>query len=396
MEFQCRYWTCLDVKCFGKMISKTQLSHKYYFFPVIVEAISEGKEEISFDEVAERMIVEAWYPVVEHHIHLGAYKDKKPNDWIEKSIYYIQNIIHAKAEIKADELIKKIRELETRGDSNIVECKEMITRYAPYRLLSPFLNAKESDFQIEEHIFKKIEEVNAQDSLPYTIDRTSKKLLGRKIVFDPEWSKFIKDNCLEILGWINNERLTYLQKRNPQMPGLVFKMKPIKRDRRLEDVRVLWKELIRTGEFQDIFSGEFVDIEDFEMDHFIPWSYVACDELWNLGPIAKRINIDKSNYLAPEEYINLFVSQQKKMYEVILIEKRRKLADQRYTSKLLEAFNNCMEKHVWAVWANEELYIDNTVSFEEILYKNIRNIYDLAISQGYEEWIMHKEKWKET
>lgn len=212
MEFQCRYWTTLDVKRFGKILSKTQLSHKYYFFPVIVEAISEGKKEISFDEIAERMIAEAWYPVVEHHIHLGAYTDKEPNDWIEKSICYIQNIIHAKAEINPDELIKKIKELEVRGDRNIVECKEMIIRYAPYRLLSPFLNAKESDFQIEERIFKKIEEANAQDSLPYTIDRTSKKLLERKIVFDLEWSKFIKDNSKEILGWINNERLIYLQK----------------------------------------------------------------------------------------------------------------------------------------------------------------------------------------
>lgn len=91
MEFQCKYWTSLDVKNFGKMLSKTQLSHKYYFFPAIVNDVIEGKKEIFFSEVAERMISEAWYFVIEHHIHLGSCKDKKPNDWIEQSVCYINH-----------------------------------------------------------------------------------------------------------------------------------------------------------------------------------------------------------------------------------------------------------------------------------------------------------------
>lgn len=394
MEFQSRYWTSLDVKSFGKMLSKTQLSHKYYFFPVIVDAIIRGEKDISFREVAERMIAEAWYPVLEHHVHLGLFKNKKPNDWIEQSVNYIQAKLQVESDINKEQLIKQIRKLRNQGDDTIDDCFEMITRYAPYRLLSPFLSAQEADFQVEDRIFNKIHEANTREALPYIIDRNSAETLDRKIIFDQAWSKFIQDNGVEILGWINNERLNYLQKRNPEMPGLIFKMKPIKRDRKLKYVRNLWKELLKVESFKDIFSGEDVDINDFEIDHFIPWSYVACDELWNLSPIHKSVNIDKSNYLVPEEYIHAFVNQHEKMYEIILREKKRKLADPLYSSTLLDAFYNCLDRHVWAVWAGEELYIDNTKSFSTILYNNLKNLYDSALNQGYEEWIMHKERWK--
>lgn len=394
MEFQCKYWTSLDVKSFGKMLSKTQLSHKYYFFPAIVNAVIEGKKEIFFSEVAERMISEAWYSVIEHHIHLGSYKDKKPNDWIEQSVCYINDQLQVESDAKSDILIKKIRGLQARGDNHITVCEEMITRYAPYRLLSPFLHADEADFQVEERILSKIFEANMKSELPYIIEKTADDILGKKILFNAEWSKFIKDNGTEILGWINNERLTYLQKRNPQMPGLVFKMRPIKRDRNLETVRTLWKILLNMDgvTVRDIFTGDIIDIDDFQIDHFVPWSYVACDELWNLSPIKSSINLSKSNLLPPKQYIDAFVEQQRMMYKCVLEEKRRKLADANYSSELLSAFEKCEEKHIWAVWANEELFTFDMSNFSDVLKKNLQILYDSAKDQGYDVWVMHNEK----
>lgn len=34
--------------------------------------------------------------------------------------------------------------------------------------------------------------------------------------------------------------------------------------------------------FQDIYKAERLDA-DFSIDHFLPWSFVAHDQLWNLG-----------------------------------------------------------------------------------------------------------------
>lgn len=392
MEFRSKYWTELDVHKFGKMLSNKQNSHKFYFFPVIVDAMNAGKKAISFNDVAERMIAEAWYPVTEHFIHLGQFKNNIPNDSIEQFVLFLSKKLNVKSDIGSEALIKEIKRIEKKNPE-IQQYKQDILRYAPVRLLSPFLEAKETDYQRENRIYQIIDSQNRNSSLPYTINRDSNGFLDRIIVFDPEWSKFIKDNYIEIRGWINNERLTYLQKRNPQMPGLVFKMKPIKRDRQLEDVRELWKILMQTEELKDIFSENVVDINDFQIDHFIPWSYVACDELWNLSPIKGTINLDKSNYLPPEEYIDAFVKQQKVMYTAVLEEKKRRLADINYTSDLLKAFEKCEEKHVWAVWANEELYIDAINDFEVVLRDNIMRIYKAAKDQGYGIWKMDKSKW---
>lgn len=394
MEFISKYWTELDVRTFGKMLSNKRNSHKFYFFPVLVDAISAEKNTITYSEVAERMIAEAWYPVLEHHIHLGQYKDKVPNDSIERAVIDLQKKLQVETDISVKELINKLHELEKEERLFVTSCKEEILRYVPTRLLSPFLDAVEADYQKEERIFQKIFEANDKAALPYVIDRNVNNTLDRKIIFDKEWSKFIKDNYVEIRGWINNERLTYLQKRNPQMPGLVFKMKPMKRKREdLEAVRNLWKIVIQQKTMLDVFEKKAIAIEDFEVDHFIPWSYVACDELWNLSPIRKTVNLDKRNYLPPEEYIPDFVRIQKEMYELVLVEKKRKKADIGYHSELLEAFEKCEDKNLWAVWAYEELYVYDTVSFEDVLTQNIKNLYDSAKNQGYDEWVMHKDRW---
>lgn len=43
--------------------------------------------------------------------------------------------------------------------------------------------------------------------------------------------------------------------------------------------------------------------DDIHVDHFIPWSYVYDDELWNLVLSCSKCNLIKSNYLINEEYL---------------------------------------------------------------------------------------------
>lgn len=40
-----------------------------------------------------------------------------------------------------------------------------------------------------------------------------------------------------------------------------------------------------------------IDKNDYDVDHFIPWSFVMNDELWNLMPMDSAWNIKKSNKL---------------------------------------------------------------------------------------------------
>ena len=38
-------------------------------------------------------------------------------------------------------------------------------------------------------------------------------------------------------------------------------------------------------EIRDVFTGQPVKKKKYDIDHFIPWSFVMNDELWNLMPM---------------------------------------------------------------------------------------------------------------
>ena len=74
--------------------------------------------------------------------------------------------------------------------------------------------------------------------LPYVFgDGTG---LNRTILFNDGWIQMIQDNTVAILGWIQLEKVKWLQNNNPEMPGLVYKMVPLdEKMRKLDHVRKL-------------------------------------------------------------------------------------------------------------------------------------------------------------
>lgn len=46
------------------------------------------------------------------------------------------------------------------------------------------------------------------------------------------------------------------------------------------------------------------------MDHYLPWSFVAHDQLWNLIPTSPSVNSAKSNNIPSKRYFDNFVELQ--------------------------------------------------------------------------------------
>ncbi len=93
----------------------------------------------------------------------------------------------------------------------------------------------------------------------------------------------IKDNTVSILGWIQYEKVRWLQNNNPEVPDLVYKLAPMdEKMRKLGKVRLLGKGILELYEVKDVFIEESVQPRNYDIDHFISWSFVMNDELWNL------------------------------------------------------------------------------------------------------------------
>ena len=51
----------------------------------------------------------------------------------------------------------------------------------------------------------------------------------------------IQDHTVSILGWIQYEKVKWLQNNNPEIPGLIYKLAPMdEKMRKLNRVRKLW------------------------------------------------------------------------------------------------------------------------------------------------------------
>lgn len=119
-----------------------------------------------------------------------------------------------------------------------------------------------------------------------------------------------------------------------------------------------------------------------DIDHFIPWSYVCSEKLWNLIPAESSINHSKSNNLPDwERYFDPFAHNQYRMYSLVL--------DDDNARKL---FDSCREDNLYSMWASELLYAGyrDRDQFFKILNENVCPLYNSALIQGYEVWSMTK------
>ena len=116
------------------------------------------------------------------------------------------------------------------------------------------------------------------------------------IWFDAGWSEYIRSNAAFLDGWYRYCLINYLQRRNPDVPGIPLKISPPEA-RNLTDVTAFWKNVMEIQPVRDIYSGKILTSGDISIDHFIPWSYTASDEFWNLDPTTRSINSSKSNCL---------------------------------------------------------------------------------------------------
>ena len=103
------------------------------------------------------------------------------------------------------------------------------------------------------------------------------------------------------------------------MPGLVYKLAPMdEKMRKLNSVRKLWEGILSFSEVKDVFTGEAVVSKQYDVDHFIPWSFVMNDELWNLMPMDSSLNSAKSNRLPQwDPFFSRFADNQYLMYGFI-------------------------------------------------------------------------------
>lgn len=375
-----RYYNTLDIEGFSKMMNSPSYCYKFYWLEAIVQLISANKIEATYDEIINKMISNAWYPVLEFHIHLsGIYGEGIIKDNLEKAVLRLQEISNLANNASDVEIINKLHEAS--DDKELIDYKKELTKNVPYKSLSGFANRGTERIDLDSSAGRMMAYYNRLSQteilLPYTFN--DDKGLNRVITFSDSWIQMIQDNTVSILGWIQLEKVKWLQNNNPEVPGLVYKLAPAdEKMRKLSNARRLWDAVLGIAPIVDVFKEEPINAEKYDLDHFIPWSFVMNDELWNLMPMDSSWNSKKSNKLPKwDRFFDRFADNQFVLYE--LLYKKPGI------HKLYEA---CYRDNLHSIWANQELYRkgNSKEEFRVILEKNMRPVYDSARRQGYEIW----------
>ena len=296
----------LNIEYLGRLFDNTSECYKFFWFKAIVAKVTEGKTELTYEELVDEMIADAWYMVTEYHLNLG------PKDTLENLVDLIKQ---KNPELKSCEKKSNILDyLRNTKDREIISKKRTLTYNVPYRLQSPFMeNLKGKGWNVGEN--ELITKINQEKRLMYYF--TALNGLFTVIKIQKDWARYIQKNQEIIRGWLEYNMILYLQKRNPSVPGIADKLMP-PQERKLEKVKKYWKLILTLEPIREIYGGNVLDANDISIDHFVPWSYVAHDEMWNLNPTTKSINSSKSNNLPDWDiYFERLAHQEYQSYELM-------------------------------------------------------------------------------
>lgn len=355
----------VDTRIFGRLLEEKRVvaSYKMYWLLGILEEVNIGNKEITFKRIISRMIIGAWYPTLQFKLYFGQF------DNLKTPINYLHQKYGLKATSKPHEILDII---EKANDKELNKMIKDLTNMVPYRLLSPFFENELKGLVDSKRNSAIIDASQNHKGCLYKIIKDKED----KIVVSDEWIRYLQFNYKVIRGWIDFKLACFLQKRNPNVPAIMFKLKqPVQRD--LAKPKEIWGKIIQAKGVKDIYTGKEFTCENYEnhgvlsIDHFIPWSFVMHDEMWNLVPTFKNINSSKNDKLLKyENYIDEFCKIQYSGFSYI--------CDNKYNTFLEQYIDALRVEKIYDYYKNT-----NEAKFSEDLKKNIYPIYQIAENQGF-------------
>ena len=279
-----------SISTLSRIFKDTTNSYKLYWFYAILQIIkTENKQVITYEEIIAKMISSVWYPI--NHFKISFGKQDKLKQAIEK----IQKVSTLKEDDKPEVIYPVIIENVKR----LKDLQKIISgfyRYVPYRFLSPFfeneLRGKEDG--LKNDLIQKLANQSFSKKENFTFYRFS---MEETIEIHPIWMDYFREHITILEGFTLWHLVIFLQKRNPNIPNIGEKLFWFPQKRYLSAPRKFWDIILTERPLTCIFSNQVINPNKFSIDHFIPWSFVGHDLLWNLVPIKQDVNSSKSNNL---------------------------------------------------------------------------------------------------
>lgn len=346
----------LTTRYLNRVFDKTVATYKYYWFLGILNLyVKQGKTRMNVWEIMITMVANAWYPVNYFRLSFGK----------SESLYDAILTLQKENDIPINLGIRELNDLLKKLilQTSIRKQLNFLQKNVPFRFLRPWINTSDDREMV-------VRSQTYENGCLYKLEKKDGLLW---VELNPVWLIYLKENY-DILSAFAYWGLTnFLQVRNPNVPNIPSKL--VKREERnsLASQHEFWNVVINQGmELQCIYTGKRLEVRKYDLDHFIPWSFVSHDLLWNLMPSDPSINSSKSNKLPDLElYLPKLAEAHQKALKIYL-----KTGKQ---NKLLEDYLSLGHTSQDIVQMDREHLLD-------CFFQTFTPMHQIAQNMGFETW----------
>ena len=346
----------LTTRHLNRVFDKTVATYKYYWFLGILDLfVKQGKTRINVWEIMISMVANAWYPVNYFRLSFGK------SESLYEAILKLQKENDIPINLGIKELTDLLQSLTQRTD--IRKLLNFLQMNVPFRFLRPWIDTSD-----DREMVKRSQ--TFENGCLYKLEKENGSLW---IELNPIWFTYLLENYDILTSFAYWGLTNFLQVRNPNVPNIPNKL--IKKEERnsLSTQRKFWDTAISNGlEIRCLYTNKLLEVKQYDLDHFIPWSFVSHDLLWNLMPADSSINSSKNNKL-PD--LNLYLPKLAEAHQVAL----RINLDKGKQDKLLEDYLSLGHTPQDIAMMDREHLLD-------CFYQTFTPMNQIALNMGFESW----------
>ena len=290
----------VDTGRLASCFNRTTATYKFYWMLALIAEAEQARENhgrIEKRALFARMVAEAWYTVNYFKVSFG-FADK-----LQRAIDEIRGVEGLDLALSSEAIHQRLMQSEkpeTRAILNHFDAN------VPHKFLSPWLGSgSRSDvYALSQHGF---------NAPPYA-------LYSDHVLLQPGWLEYFQRYAGILRDFCRWNLTLFLQARNPNVPDIPHKLeRPERRGSLTRHKKDFWDVVIRErGGVECIYTGKRLETGEYDVEHFIPFQFVAHDLMWNLIPADPSFNSHKRDKLPPlDRYFDKFYDLQHEAVDIV-------------------------------------------------------------------------------
>ena len=340
----------------GKIFSNTVATYKYFWFVSIMQIHAKtDNPRISVWDIVIRMVANAWYPI--HYFRLSFGKSDSLFDIVMELQRITQIPIDANTETIINVITKRL------NDKQIRKLLNTLTLNVPYRFLRPWIDTSDNREMV-------LRSQKLENRCLYSLYKDESDFY---IILNQQWDVYLHTHYNILVDFAFWNLTLFLQVRNPNVPAIPNKLIRPEIRSSMTKQHNYWDMVMEIGgPIHCIYTNKELHPQDYDLDHFIPWSFVSHDLLWNLIPSDGSVNSSKSNKLPDLDYYlpKLAKVQHRSIKTILNANKEPKV----------------LEDYISLGYTAKELADMNDDRFRELYERTFNPISQIALNMGFETW----------